>query len=212
MRHSRGCWSKEFPARSTGFTLLAISGFLHGSSGFHLSTEGEQQISPRGWNELWGGTTLLLTQRDIPYPLQQRDFHKSCLQESSSRGWKTLCDPIPAEAKQTEAKPSKAVGSDRRAAPKQSTCKLAKSYIPAAAHPNLSHNRSSQAPLLPREVGVNHRPSANCVMLDKGHRDSTAPPDCSSPWMSCARFRWALDTHLPAARASAAPWGTPRRR
>lgn len=37
---------KEY--RIQGFTLLAILGFLHGPSGFHLSTEAEQQISPRG--------------------------------------------------------------------------------------------------------------------------------------------------------------------
>lgn len=63
-----------------------------------------------------------------------------------------------------------------------------------------------------KAVGVNPRPSANCAVLDKGHRDRTARPGCSRPWMSCARVRGALDTHLPAARVSAAPWGTPRRR
>lgn len=45
--------------------------------------------------------------------------------------------------------------------------------------PTSATNRSSQVSLLPREVGVNPRRSANCAMLDKGHR--TGQPLLTAP-------------------------------
>lgn len=142
---------------------------------------------------------------DTVYPRQQRDFHKSCLQESGNRGWKTACDPTPAKAKQTEAKRSKSFSSDRWPATKQSTCKLAKCYIPAVAHPSLILFPTTAAAKLTCPVNkfhfpLKHQPTVICCTRGTGKGKPLLTT--AGHGFSCANFLSALVRGL----CSLLPW------
>lgn len=88
------------------------------------------------------------------------------------------CDPIPAEAsRQRLSLGSLSVQTDGQLQNK------APANLPSAtSQPNLvPYNCSSQAHLLQREMEVNHRARASCVMLYKGHRERRAPLDHDRP-------------------------------
>lgn len=144
-----------------------------------MSTEAEQKICPRG------RTTPLLMQCDIPYLRQQRDFHKKnyCKKVAEGAG-KPFVIPFQPRQSRQRLSPAKLWGHTDEQLQNKAPANLPRAAFQQQHIPTSATNRSSQASLLPREVGVNPRPSANSAMLDKGHstvQDRTAPPDCSSP-------------------------------